>query len=257
MQVHTRGDGEPTISIVGSIHGDEPAGKNAIEHILEENLTFNKPVQFVIANEEALAADKRYLDVDLNRNFPGDPDSDTHEQRLAAELVNVLQGTRVLDLHTTHSYPEPFGIIKSLDEAALKRVQATGVENVIYFPNESGSLIDAIDGIVVETGHQHTDEAMNNAIEVIKRYLGFYGVIDYDAPTVEQDFYQYTATVEGSGWEFTGENFIEVEQGEVFARKGSKEKRASEAFYPILMSTNGYEDQIGFQAKKITPRQEI
>lgn len=254
MQVHRRGDGDPVITIIGSIHGDEPAGKNAIERVLEQDLTYKRPVQFIIANEKALEANKRYCDVDLNRNFPGDPDSDDHERRLAPKILDAVGDTTVLDLHTTHSYPEPFGIIKDLTEDGLERVKAAGVENVIHFPEEAGALNDFANGVVVETGHQQTKAAEDNAVDVIKRFLGYYDVIDHPVEPVEQRFYQYTETVDGSGWTFVGENFERVPAGTVFARKGDETKVAEDDFYPILMSTDGYENQIGFKARKIEPR---
>lgn len=256
MQIIKRGKGNPQYTVIGSIHGDEPAGKNAIKRVLDEELAFKKPVQFIIANEKALAADERYLDVDLNRHFPGDAESDHHEERLAAEILDAVGDTTVLDLHTTHSYPEPFGIVKELDEAVFDRVKATGVKNVIHFPEEAGALNDFAAGVVVETGYQQTKEAEDNAVEVIKQFLGFYDIIDYEGSNRNPEFYQYTETVEGHGWTFTKENFTEVTEEDVFATKGDQERVANTAFYPILMSTDGYEGQIGFKAKKITPHQD-
>jgi len=47
------------------------------------------------------------------------------------------------------------------------------------------------------------------------------------------------------------ENFEKVEKGEVFAEEGEKELKASEDFYPVLMSTNGYNGVLGYKAQKI------
>jgi hypothetical protein len=41
---------------------------------------------------------------------------------------------------------------------------------------------------------------------------------------------------------------------EIFGSKDGEEKLAEESFYPVLMSTDGYEDMIGFQAKKLNKK---
>ncbi|MDY6773985.1 MAG: succinylglutamate desuccinylase/aspartoacylase family protein, partial [Candidatus Nanohaloarchaea archaeon] len=154
MKVEKRGEGEPEITIMGSVHGDEPVGKKAIERILSEDLEFLKPVQFIVANEEALEEGKRFLDTDLNRSFPGSEESDSREERLAHEILEQAGGTKVLDIHSTHSYPDPFGTLKNLDEETLELVRAAGVERAVYFPGGSGSTTEYVErAIIVEAGY--------------------------------------------------------------------------------------------------------
>lgn len=250
MKVYRRGDGEPEITVIGSIHGDEPAGKEAIERVLAEELEFRKPVRFVVANEEALSAGERFIDVDLNRNFPGDPDSDLHEERLAAELLDTVEDSIVLDLHTTHSYPDPFGIIKQVDAETVDRLRATGAEHAVHFPDSSNSLIEYVDGVLVETGYQGSDAAIENAVTVIKHFLTCHGVIAGTCDKTDLFLYEYVETVEGD-WVFTAENFELVDEGDVYATRDGEELQAEEPFYPVLMSTEGYEDILGFKAKKL------
>uniref|UniRef100_UPI000ABCAF2C succinylglutamate desuccinylase/aspartoacylase domain-containing protein n=1 Tax=Haloferax profundi TaxID=1544718 RepID=UPI000ABCAF2C len=86
MRIYELGDGTPEVSVVGSIHGDEPCGARAIERFVAEDPDVERPVKLIVANEEALDADVRYLDEDLNRAFPGDPHAENHERRLAYDL---------------------------------------------------------------------------------------------------------------------------------------------------------------------------
>jgi Succinylglutamate desuccinylase len=79
MKVYELGEGTPEVAVVGGIHGDEPCGPLAIKRLLAEELTVERPVKLIIANEEALEAGQRYLEADLNRVFPGDPNADAHE----------------------------------------------------------------------------------------------------------------------------------------------------------------------------------
>jgi predicted deacylase len=250
MKVYKRGDGEPEYTVVGSVHGDEPAGKTAVEKFLEEEHEFRKPVQFIVANEEALEENVRFLDTDLNRSFPGDAESESHEERLAAEINELIQGTKVLDIHTTRSYPLPFVTFTHLNDETRELIASTGVKNAVHFPEESGTLHEQATGMVVETGFQGTDQAAANAVGVIKNFLASQGVIDGSSRKSSPIVFRYQETVEGD-WDFLAENFKLVEKGEVYARRDGDELRAEEDFYPVLMSTNGYEGQLGFKAKKV------
>lgn len=250
MQIEKRGKGEPEYTVIGSLHGDEPAGKNAIEKILDEDIEFKKPVQFIIANERALEQDVRFTDCDLNRSFPGDEDSEKYEERLAAEIMEKIEGTKVLDIHTTHSYPRPFATFSNLNDATRNLLKSSGVENAVYFPNNNGTLNGQIDAIVVETGYQKSKEAESNAVDTIKNLLAAEGVIEGDFDTSEPEIFKYYETVEGD-WEFTAENFVKVKAEESFAERNDDKLVAKKPFYPVLMSTNGYNGQLGYKARKI------
>lgn len=250
MRVEKRGDGEAEYTVVGSIHGDEPAGRNAIEKVLSEDLEFRKAVKFIVANEKALEQEVRFTECDLNRSFPGDAESDCYEERLAAEIMEEIGDTRVLDLHTTHSYPQPFATFSNLNDTTRDLLRSTGVKNAVYFPNHSGTLNGQLDAVVVETGYQKTQQAEANAVGVIKNFLAAQGVIDGKSQTSEPDVFKYYGTVDGD-WEFTAENFKKVRAGESFAENDGEKLVAKEDFYPVLMSTNGYRGQLGFKAEKI------
>jgi len=51
--------------------------------------------------------------------------------------------------------------------------------------------------------------------------------------------------------ESTGCPFAIMTGGDVFAKKDGTARQAEEAFYPVLMSTDGYEDRIGFRAQRV------
>ncbi len=250
MEVTKLGEGEAEYVIVGSVHGDEPCGKRAIKRFIESDFELKKPVKFIVANEEALEQNVRFLDTDLNRSFPGDSSSDNHEERLANQIMEEIEGKKVLDIHTTRSYPEPFATFTELNEATKRLLESSGVENAVLFPEESGTLHEQTDGVVIEAGYQGTDEAVENAYNLIVNFLAAEGVIDADFKRSDPDVYRYYETVEGD-WTFTAENFVEVMKGEVFGERKDEKLKAEEDFYPVLMSTDGYEGKLGFKAKKI------
>lgn len=251
MKTVEKGGKDSDLVIVGSVHGDEPAGKRTIEKILEEDIEFKKPVKFIIANQRALNQNKRYLDLDLNSSFPGSEDSEKYEERLASRITGEIEGKTVLDMHTTQSSKEPFATFKSKDNATLELISDTGVERGICFPSESGVLIEqASNGIIVETGVQGTENAQKDAYRILKNFLKSRGVIEGEYKKSDPEIFEYLETVKGD-WEFEAENFEKVNEGEVYASKGDEQLVAQEQFYPVLMSTNGYEGKLGYRARKI------
>ncbi len=121
---HYRGaEAGPLVVAIGGIHGNEPAGVLALERLfdlLEDeprlNPAFNFKGDFLAlrGNLEALAAGKRYIDVDLNRIWrplAGNPDDfATSEDRELFELLAAIETALedsplselvLLDLHTT------------------------------------------------------------------------------------------------------------------------------------------------------------
>jgi hypothetical protein len=254
MRVQTLGDGTPDLAVVACLHGNERCGLTAIERVLAENPTFSRPVRFAIANEEAIAENVRFVDEDLNRAFPGDPEGETHESRLAAELLPEIRDCGVLDLHSTRSHPEAFALLSRVNDRTKRLARATGVGRVVDISYVVGGLIDYVDGVAVECGLRGTERAERNAERILRNFLGETGAIDALSDGGDPELYRIFDAVGDGDYEFIGENFVRVEEGEVFAREegeGGTDLRADRAFYPVLMSTDGYEDMIGFRAERV------
>ncbi|EFW94135.1 Succinylglutamate desuccinylase / Aspartoacylase family protein [Haladaptatus paucihalophilus DX253] len=259
MRVQTLGDGTPDLAVVACLHGNERCGKTAIERVLAEKPAFSRPVRFVLANEAAIAEGVRFIDEDLNRAFPGDPEGDTHESRLAAELLPEIRDCGVLDLHSTRSHPEAFALLSRINDRTKRLARATGVARVVDISYVAGGLIDHVDGVAVECGLRGTERAERNAERVLRNFLGETGAVDALSESGDPELYRIFDAVEGADYEFVGENFVRVEEGEVFARKrgtgdtGSpgNELRADRPFYPVLMSTDGYDEMVGFRAERV------
>jgi len=254
MKVKKLGKGEPEYAVVGSIHGDEPCGKKAIERFLSEDWEIKKPVKFVIANEKALKENERFLDTDLNRCFPGDKDSELHEERLASKLMEELEGLTILDIHSTRSYPEPFSTLKDLEPSTKKLVSKAGVEKAVLFENDSDTMGRYLNAVIVEAGYQGSDQAVENAYNVMVNFLAAQGVIDHEYKLSDPEYFRYVQTVEGD-YKFLAENFQKVEKGQVYAKNKEVQLEAEDEFYPVLMSTDGYDGMLGFKAERLESEQ--
>jgi predicted deacylase len=253
MRVLQRGEGDPTYAVVACLHGDEPCGEVAIERFLDSDASLADPVKFVVANEAALAAGARFVDEDLNRAFPGGHDGDTHESRLAAALMEELAGLRVLDLHATSSFGEPFALVQRTTPVTARLAAATGVSRLVDISYVPGGLTGQVDAVAVECGYKGTDAAAATATRILRQFLATNGLLDGDAELSDPTVFEVTGVVEGAGYEFCGRNFQRVAEGEAFARRGETVERASAPFYPVLMSTDGYDDVVGYRARRVGP----
>lgn len=248
MESEVLGEGEPEHAVIFHVHGDEPAGGKAVERLKESDIELLKPLKLVEANPQAAEEGVRYIDTDLNRVFPGDPDSDLLEERLASRIIDELEGFKVLNIHSTRSSPTPFCNLKEADREKAKWV---GIEKFAVFEDGNGSAENYLDSVLLEVGPQGSDKAAEQAFEVLMNFLSYHGIVDGEVPEKEVEFYRIFEKVEGGDYVFTGENFSIVERGEKYAERSGEDVLAEESFYPVLMSTNGYDDMLGFKAEKM------
>jgi succinylglutamate desuccinylase len=252
MRVEKLGEGEPEYAVVGAVHGDEPCGKAAIERFIESGIEVKRPVKLVVANEKALERGERYTEADLNRSFPGNGSSSVYEERLAASIMDELEGLTVLDLHSTKSYSGVFAANSKLSNEEIEIIKDSGAEIASFHAEtEIGCIDEHLKCVSVECGHQGSVEAEENAYRIMKNFLAANQVIDAEFTRSDPTMFQVYETVEKPDYEFLAENFKLVEPGEVYAVKGGRELKAEEPFYPVLMSTNGYSDILGHKAKMV------
>ncbi|MFC4357551.1 succinylglutamate desuccinylase/aspartoacylase family protein [Halobium salinum] len=263
MRIHQLGDGTPEVAVVASIHGDEPCGARAVERLLTEDLEVERPVKLIVVNEEALERGVRYVDEDLNRAFPGDPNGDSHEARLAHALTNELRDCTVLSLHSTQSYSEPFALVKEVDAVARSICPHLPVDLVVETDAFSeGRLIEHPHTVEVECGLQGSDEAAENAYWLVRAFLTATGVLpaplsDDPVDAGEREgvrVYRLTEPIPkppAGQYEVFVNNFEPVDAGARFATADGETFTADEPFYPILLSSNGYEDVFGYAGEMV------
>ena len=107
--IQSSGGSGPVLMVLGGVHGNEPAGWYAADQIA--GWTPEAGVLIVIprANVKAIDGFERLVENegDLNRQYPGDPDSDTAMSRMAAEITGLARELHVevlLDLHESWAF---------------------------------------------------------------------------------------------------------------------------------------------------------
>ncbi|MDS0294798.1 succinylglutamate desuccinylase/aspartoacylase domain-containing protein [Halogeometricum luteum] len=267
MRIYELGEGTPEVAVIGSIHGDEPCGARAVERFVAAEPAVERPVKLIVANEEALDAGVRYLDEDLNRAFPGDANADSHEGRLAADLVREVRGCTTLALHSTQSYAKPFALVGDVDAVSRSICPHLPIDELVETGDFAGGrLIDHAHTVEVECGLQGSADAEENAYWVIRSFLAATGVVsapvdDEESPitlgTREDDRVTVYRMLEripkepAETYEVFVNNFELVEEGDRFAAADDRTFTADRPFYPVLLSAYGYEDVFGYAADRI------
>jgi predicted deacylase len=257
MKLVERGYGRPRVAIVGGIHGDEPAGKEVVERLVHTlEIEDTGTAQLVVANERALAVGKRYTETDLNRAFPGDPDSDIYEDVLATRLRAILEGAdAVLALHTSYSAPPPFAIFSEPTESVRRSVTGLPVEYVVDSGSLRGTTLDSVvpHTVSVELGRQWSEEAAAFGHDAATAFLRAHGLVTDREPTfTETRIVKGFQEVPKGGGEphVYYSNFEEVPEGAVFARDDVYTHRVDEkGVVPILASERGYNDIFGIYGR--------
>lgn len=251
------GSGEPQSAVVGSIHGDEPTGVRAIHRVLETAPTFDHAAKFIVANPPAAVAHRRYLDEDMNRVFPGDPDADARERRLAAQLVTETTGIPTLSIHTTHATPDPVAFITSGNPRALEIADQLPIEYVVNEQPVVDNAFSSTNGLIsVEAGKPEQHSATEKAVRIIEAFLRITDVVDKAAETDSNtQFFTSDGTLEkppdAKSYELLVENFRRVEKGSPYAKTKEKTLTADESFVPILVSEAGYDGIFGYKGRKV------
>ena len=253
MKLVERGYGRPRVAIVGGIHGDEPAGKEVVERLVHTlEIEDEGTVQLMLANERALAIGERYTETDLNRAFPGDPDSDVYEDVLATRVRTLIEGAdAVLALHTSHSAPPPFAIYSDLTESVRRTVSGLPVDYVVDSGALRGTTLDSVmpHTVSVELGRQWSEDAVAFGHDAAEAFLRAHGLLtDREPSFTETRIVEGIQEVPKGGGEphVYYSNFEEIPEGEVFARDDVYTHRVEEkGVVPILASERGYEDIFG------------
>lgn len=260
MRIEQLGDGTPEVAVVAAIHGDEPCGVRAVERVLDDRPSVERPVKLIVANEEALARGVRYVDEDLNRAFPGDADAETHEGRLASDLARELRDCTTLALHSTQSYAEPFALVDTVDAVARSLCPFLPVSVLVETGEQSdGRLIEYPHTLEVECGYQGSERAAENAVDLVYGFLEATGALVDDEPVsgdTRDDVTVYSLgdpvpKRRADDYDVFVENFERVETGEAFAAVEGERLVAADPFYPILMSPYGYENVFGYRGERV------
>lgn len=108
------------ILVIGGMHGNETLGLEVVK--LFEASPVDQ-VDTLLANEQAIEANCRFVGQDLNRSFSGDSKSKEYEPKRAAEILKLTKSYDVvLDFHNTYCPKNDCGFVGETAKETLSDV---------------------------------------------------------------------------------------------------------------------------------------
>ena len=117
--------------VLGAIHGNEICGPKAINTIIKKiqnnEIVINSgSVTFIpVCNPKAHSANKRYIDINLNRIIKKHKNPEGYEEEIASEISEYIENADyLLDIHSIHTEGVPFAFQDYSDQKHKKFVSA-------------------------------------------------------------------------------------------------------------------------------------
>lgn len=237
-------------------HGNERIGLRVAKEI--EKLNINKNTLIIqTANEKAFKLNKRCIDQDLNRSFPGKKDGN-YEERRAYELTPIIKSVDiVIDIHSTTSNLKDAFIVTKLDKKTREYVEVIEPKYVLNMKatKDTALISQAKVGIAFEYGKDNDPAVIRKITLGIMRLLEYLKIINTNLPKnkIITKYFDVISTVtKPKGYKLLKKikNYKLIKKGEIFAKKGNIGLVAKEDFYPVIFGEKNYKDIFGFMGKK-------
>ncbi len=215
------GETGPLLIVTAAIHGNEPAGVEALERVFA-GLARIRPrmcgrIVGLIGNLGALAGNVRFIDTDMNRIWtkaqiaalkdtdPALDQSERKEQReliaaIAAELTRPHTSVLHLDLHSTSGDGPPFTIFGA-DNRSRRLVAALGIPAIFGIMKDlDGTMLDYSTAndftcVVLEGGQNQAPKTIDHHESAVWLLLGAAAMLPDPAAL---DLEQHRARIEQS-----------------------------------------------------------
>jgi len=219
------------LAVVCCLHGTEPYGLEVVKRLPAS-------IPYFIGNKKALKENKRFIETDLNRSFPGSPNGN-HEEKLAYSLNQKLKDfDYILDIHSSSNECPLFGIITNLNREKVEFARRLGLRRLVKMaPQIAGgkALIDYVKcGISLEIGPHQRKE---NAEEVIRAIMNLINNVNYSQNLA---IYEIFSLIKKEREKILIKNFEEVKKGQVIAEDSAGQQIAEEGYISVLVNERAY-----------------
>jgi len=227
------------LAIVCCLHGNEKYG-------LEVMKKLSSHASFFIGNPLAVKKNKRFIDSDLNRSFPGNKNGNYEEKQAHTLLKELKYSNYVLDLHSSSNNCPLFGIITKPNKDKIEFARKLGLKKLVIMPKHfaSGkSLIDFVKcGISLEVGPHERKENVSEVVNLIKN-------LEENNPKDKLEIYQIFSIIPKKEGKILIENFQEVKKGQIISKRRLTQKARFD-FTPVLVNEKSYKGVLCLACKK-------
>lgn len=214
------------ILIIASTHGNEPLGMEVLEKLKAENS--DELFDSLIANPKALAQGKEFIDVNLNRVYPGNENSKLYEEKKAAENLKIAQKyDYVIDIHEASLGKHDFIIAARKKLSEKFPIEFIELQTILLWPEPKGPMSQVLENCIeLEFGMAKRDrrEAVEKCADIIENFIYKIKKNKTRKTNSQKKYYVYGKLMKN---EFKGN----IEKLEDFKLT----KTEDEKFYPLLV----------------------
>lgn len=224
--------------ILTNVHGDEPDATEIMTELKKEK---KLNCGWIIANPEAKKINKRFVDIDMNRNAPGSKNSKFYESRRVVEvLTKCAKYKTVIDIHGSRGNQGVFTIIPNPNLQNIILATLLPVKHVLIWPFnpkiKNGPIMKFIDcGVGIEFGPKKIIKTKKMVKKVIDEILESDFKFDPEK-TAQKEFY------------FVYDKIRKVDDISIF-KDFEKININNEEFYPCFVGV--YKGIAFYKTKKI------
>jgi len=216
------------ILIIIVTHGNEKIGLEVVKNL--EDIGLKKYFDVLIANPEALKKNRRYLEYDLNRSYPGKKNSKFYEKRLAFENLKIAKKYNyIIDIHEASEGMENFIIVPKKKFPKKFPLELLGLKKVLLWPEPKGPISQILENAIeLEFGMKgkNRDKVINKCTKITTDFILALEENKKNKETKKEVYYVYEKLLLGK------------QNKESFLKDFQKIDVDNETFFPLL--TNQY-----------------
>jgi len=161
------------ILIIIATHGNERIGFQVVEKLKRKKM--DRFFDYLVANPRALARNQRFVDVDLNRSYPGKEGSALYEEGLAFRNLKIAKDYRfVIDIHEASRGINNFIIIPRQSMPESFPLGLINLKEILLWPDPKGPLGSVLENTIeLEFGMKGKDrqQVIKKAEEVVEGFI--------------------------------------------------------------------------------------
>ena len=161
------------ILIIAATHGNEKIGIQIIKKLQAKKL--DKYFDYLIANPKALQEKKEFIDINLNRVYPGKKTSRFYEKRIAYKNLRIAKKySYIIDIHEASKGRDDFIIIPKEKVSRFFPIDFINLKKVILWPNPKGPISQVLNNAIeLEFGmkKRKRKEVIMKATKVLEKFI--------------------------------------------------------------------------------------
>lgn len=183
------------ILLIAGTHGDESIGFEIIDQMKSRD-----GFDFIVGNPNAVENAKRFIDIDLNRVFPGSQSSPLYEERRAWEIFEKCKSYEyIFDIHEAEKSPVNFVILPQKYDSSKNYdfLNSIYIDKIVFWPSVSGRKTGPIgqfmdNCIELELGTKNSDrpKVVEEGVKIISDFISVKLGVGESWQKKEKQFYE-------------------------------------------------------------------